>query len=59
MVAIVTVGFVKDAKAHIDVQGFNVYHKNRLIKVVFYLIVSGAYGTVSAACILSLIGFFI
>ncbi|KAL7099328.1 hypothetical protein ACP275_09G077200 [Erythranthe tilingii] len=32
MVAIVTVGFVKDAKAHIDVQGFNVYHKNRLIK---------------------------
>ncbi|KAL0342297.1 UNVERIFIED_CONTAM: protein MICRORCHIDIA 4 [Sesamum calycinum] len=33
MVAVVTVGFVKDAKAHIDVQGFNVYHKNRLIKV--------------------------
>jgi len=33
MVAIVTIGFVKDAKAHIDVQGFNVYHKNRLIKV--------------------------
>ncbi|KAI3472585.1 hypothetical protein Pfo_031167 [Paulownia fortunei] len=32
MVATVTVGFVKDAKAHIDVQGFNVYHKNRLIK---------------------------
>ncbi|PWA76888.1 histidine kinase-like ATPase, C-terminal domain-containing protein [Artemisia annua] len=32
MVAIVTVGFVKDAKSHIDVQGFNVYHKNRLIK---------------------------
>lgn len=29
----VTIGFVKDAKAHIDVQGFNVYHKNRLIKV--------------------------
>lgn len=27
------IGFVKDAKAHIDVQGFNVYHKNRLIKV--------------------------
>ncbi|KAH7516767.1 hypothetical protein FEM48_Zijuj10G0169700 [Ziziphus jujuba var. spinosa] len=27
-----TLGFVKDAKAHIDVQGFNVYHKNRLIK---------------------------
>lgn len=35
MVAIVTVGFVKDARAHIDVQGFNVYHKNRLIKVFF------------------------
>ncbi|KAL6576254.1 hypothetical protein OROHE_000035 [Orobanche hederae] len=32
MVAVVTVGFVKDAKSHIDVQGFNVYHKNRLIK---------------------------
>ncbi|KAK9050894.1 hypothetical protein SSX86_027519 [Deinandra increscens subsp. villosa] len=28
----VTLGFVKDAKNHIDVQGFNVYHKNRLIK---------------------------
>ncbi|KNA08584.1 hypothetical protein SOVF_161360 [Spinacia oleracea] len=32
MLAIVTVGFVKDATFHIDVQGFNVYHKNRLIK---------------------------
>lgn len=32
MVAVVTVGFVKDARSHIDVQGFNVYHKNRLIK---------------------------
>ncbi|PIA50983.1 hypothetical protein AQUCO_01100064v1, partial [Aquilegia coerulea] len=32
MVAIITLGFVKDAKDHIDVQGFNVYHKNRLIK---------------------------
>ncbi|KAF3787229.1 MICRORCHIDIA 7 protein [Nymphaea thermarum] len=32
MVAMVTIGFVKDAKDHIDVQGFNVYHKNRLIK---------------------------
>lgn len=32
MVATVTIGFVKDAKYHIDVQGFNVYHKNRLIK---------------------------
>lgn len=31
-VAVVTMGFVKDAKDHIDVQGFNVYHKNRLIK---------------------------
>ncbi|XP_023904883.1 protein MICRORCHIDIA 7 [Quercus suber] len=30
--AVVTIGFVKDARAHIDVQGFNVYHKNRLIK---------------------------
>ncbi|GJM84994.1 hypothetical protein PR202_ga00718 [Eleusine coracana subsp. coracana] len=36
MVADVTIGFVKDAKHHIDIQGFNVYHKNRLIKV-FYL----------------------
>ncbi|XP_057417172.1 protein MICRORCHIDIA 7-like [Lotus japonicus] len=32
MVAVVTIGFVKDAVHHIDVQGFNVYHKNRLIK---------------------------
>ncbi|KAF5957284.1 hypothetical protein HYC85_004509 [Camellia sinensis] len=32
MVAVVTIGFVKDARFHIDVQGFNVYHKNRLIK---------------------------
>ncbi|OMO94006.1 hypothetical protein CCACVL1_06228 [Corchorus capsularis] len=32
MVANVTIGFVKDARYHIDVQGFNVYHKNRLIK---------------------------
>ncbi|KAA8542084.1 hypothetical protein F0562_023236 [Nyssa sinensis] len=32
IVAVVTIGFVKDAKSHIDVQGFNVYHKNRLIK---------------------------
>ncbi|XP_058103032.1 protein MICRORCHIDIA 7-like isoform X2 [Magnolia sinica] len=32
MFAEVTIGFVKDAKHHIDVQGFNVYHKNRLIK---------------------------
>ncbi|XP_039035683.1 protein MICRORCHIDIA 7-like [Hibiscus syriacus] len=30
--ALVIIGFVKDAKHHIDVQGFNVYHKNRLIK---------------------------
>ncbi|KAF5732235.1 putative zinc finger protein [Tripterygium wilfordii] len=32
MAAVVTIGFVKDARFHIDVQGFNVYHKNRLIK---------------------------
>ncbi|KAG5523125.1 hypothetical protein RHGRI_035065 [Rhododendron griersonianum] len=32
ILAVVTIGFVKDAKYHIDVQGFNVYHKNRLIK---------------------------
>ncbi|KAF2571317.1 hypothetical protein F2Q70_00004008 [Brassica cretica] len=32
MSAVVTIGFVKVAKHHIDVQGFNVYHKNRLIK---------------------------
>ncbi|KAI5057484.1 hypothetical protein GOP47_0027499, partial [Adiantum capillus-veneris] len=31
-VTTVTLGFVKHAKEHIDVQGFNVYHKNRLIK---------------------------
>ncbi|KAL0385308.1 UNVERIFIED_CONTAM: protein MICRORCHIDIA 4 [Sesamum radiatum] len=32
MLAMVTLGFVKDARHHIDIQGFNVYHKNRLIK---------------------------
>ncbi|PRQ39835.1 putative histidine kinase-like ATPase domain-containing protein [Rosa chinensis] len=32
MAAKVTLGFVKDARSHIDIQGFNVYHKNRLIK---------------------------
>ncbi|KAK8322371.1 hypothetical protein V6Z12_A12G163400 [Gossypium hirsutum] len=32
MVATVTIGFAKDAQHHIDIQGFNVYHKNRLIK---------------------------
>ncbi|KAK4763631.1 hypothetical protein SAY87_013069 [Trapa incisa] len=32
MVATVTIGFVKDAHFHGDIQGFNVYHKNRLIK---------------------------
>ncbi|XP_024397370.1 protein MICRORCHIDIA 7 isoform X2 [Physcomitrium patens] len=32
MVARVVMGFVKDAKEHVDVQGFSVYHKNRLIK---------------------------
>lgn len=37
MLAVVTIGFVKDAKYHIDVQGFNVYHKNRLIKVSYLL----------------------
>ncbi|KAF9668063.1 hypothetical protein SADUNF_Sadunf15G0088300 [Salix dunnii] len=37
MTAVVTIGFVKDAKHHIDVQGFNVYHKNRLIKLFWRL----------------------
>ncbi|KAH7300330.1 hypothetical protein KP509_24G056600 [Ceratopteris richardii] len=32
MKAVVTLGFVKDAKEHPNIQGFNVYHKNRLIK---------------------------
>ncbi|XP_024385499.1 protein MICRORCHIDIA 7 isoform X1 [Physcomitrium patens] len=32
MVATVVMGFIKDAKEHVDVQGFSVYHKNRLIK---------------------------
>ncbi|WCJ38832.1 Histidine kinase- DNA gyrase B- and HSP90-like ATPase family protein [Euphorbia peplus] len=32
MVATGKISFVKDANHHIDVQGFNVYHKNRLIK---------------------------
>ncbi|KAH6823652.1 hypothetical protein C2S53_020933 [Perilla frutescens var. hirtella] len=30
--ATLILGFVKDAHHHIDIQGFNVYHKNRLIK---------------------------
>jgi hypothetical protein len=34
MVANVIIGFVKDAKDHVNIQGFNVYHKNRLIKVI-------------------------
>lgn len=34
MVADLKLGFVKDAHHHIDIQGFNVYHKNRLIKVI-------------------------
>ncbi|RWW24951.1 hypothetical protein GW17_00010738 [Ensete ventricosum] len=38
LVHVVTIGFVKDAKDHIDVQGFNVYHKNRLIKVLLVLL---------------------
>ncbi|XP_010453370.2 PREDICTED: protein MICRORCHIDIA 5-like [Camelina sativa] len=32
MCATIKLGFVKDARHHIDIQGFNVYHKNRLIK---------------------------
>lgn len=32
MAATGKIGFVKDAGNHIDVQGFNVFHKNRLIK---------------------------
>uniref|UniRef100_A0ACD5YTE3 Uncharacterized protein n=3 Tax=Avena sativa TaxID=4498 RepID=A0ACD5YTE3_AVESA len=32
MVANVIIGFVKDAKHHVPIQGFNVYHRNRLIK---------------------------
>ncbi|EOA19566.1 hypothetical protein CARUB_v10002587mg [Capsella rubella] len=32
MCATIKLGFVKDAHHHIDIQGFNVYHKNRLIK---------------------------
>ncbi|KAL1199092.1 Protein MICRORCHIDIA 5 [Cardamine amara subsp. amara] len=32
MLASLELGFVKDAGHHIDIQGFNVYHKNRLIK---------------------------
>ncbi|KAG0485714.1 hypothetical protein HPP92_009793 [Vanilla planifolia] len=33
MVAVITIGFVKDAKHHVNFHGFNVYHKNRLIKL--------------------------
>ena len=38
MVAVVTIGFVKDAVHHIDVSGFNVYNKHRLIKVMFAMV---------------------
>lgn len=38
MCVVVNLGFAKDAKDHIDIQGFNVYHKNRLIKVVLKLL---------------------
>lgn len=38
MMAVVTIGFVKDAKDHVNIQGFNVYHKNRLIKVMIVLL---------------------
>ena len=37
MMAVVTLGFVKDAMDHVNIQGFNVYHKNRLIKVSIVL----------------------
>jgi hypothetical protein len=47
MVADVTIGFVKDAKHHIDVQGFNVYHQNRLIKVLFFFCTSAATITIA------------
>lgn len=40
MSATVTLGFVKDAEHHFDIQGFNVYHKNRLIKVGLLSLVS-------------------
>jgi hypothetical protein len=46
MVAVVTIGFVKDAKHHIDVQGFNVYHKNRLIRVQYFLYFPYRFGRV-------------
>ncbi|WVZ26146.1 hypothetical protein V8G54_004690 [Vigna mungo] len=42
MVAVVTIGFVKDAVHHVDVSGFNVYHKNRLIKMSFLTVISGS-----------------
>ncbi|GFZ08012.1 histidine kinase-, DNA gyrase B-, and HSP90-like ATPase family protein [Actinidia rufa] len=38
--AVGTIGFVKEAKYHVDIQGFNVYHKNRLIKCSY----GGGYG---------------
>ncbi|MCO5558815.1 hypothetical protein L7F22_012403 [Adiantum nelumboides] len=51
MMVVVTIGFVKDAKEHIDVQGFNVYHKNRLIKVLaFPLIFQWGVFTLTETC---------
>lgn len=34
----VTIGFVKDPKDQIDVQGFGVYHKNRLISHMHFAV---------------------
>ncbi|KAK4845956.1 hypothetical protein QYF36_011149 [Acer negundo] len=33
MVTTMTIGFVKDARHHIDIQGFNIYHKNKHIQL--------------------------
>ena len=38
MSANIALGFVKDAKSHVNIQGYSVYHKNRLIKVHCYSI---------------------
>ena len=37
MVVVVTIGFVNDVH-YVDDSGFNVYHKNRLIKLGFVMI---------------------
>ena len=54
LAALVTIGFVKDAKYHIDVQGFNVYHKKNQLTKPFW---SDGRGVIDVFEALNKIGF--